>query len=98
MLKELQVKNFAIIDDARIKFQKGLNILTGETGAGKTLIIEAINLLIGERAGSDLIRDGQDKLLVQGYFDFKNNSMAINYLLSKNLIEEEDESDDIVIT
>ncbi|MCG2791103.1 MAG: DNA repair protein RecN [Actinomycetia bacterium] len=98
MLKELQVKNFAIIDDARIKFQKGLNILTGETGAGKTLIIEAINLLIGERAGSDLIKDGEDKLLVQGYFDFKNNPMAINYLLSENLIEEEDASDDIVIT
>jgi len=98
MLKELQVKNFAIIDDVRIKFQKGLNILTGETGAGKTLIIEAINLLVGERADSDLIRDGQDKLIVQGYFDFKNNPAAINYLISKNLIEEEDKGDDIVIT
>ena len=73
MLKELQVKNFAIIDDARLRFQKGLNILTGETGAGKTLIIEAINLLIGERAANDLIRDSEDKLLVQGYFDFKDN-------------------------
>ncbi len=98
MLKELQVKNFAIIDDARIKFQRGLNILTGETGAGKTLIIEAINLLIGERAGVDLIRDGEDKLLVQGYFDFRNNPTIINYLLSQNLIDEEETGDDIVIT
>jgi DNA repair protein RecN (Recombination protein N) len=98
MLKELQVKNFAIIDDARIKFQKGLNILTGETGAGKTLIIEAINLLIGERAGIDLIRDGEDKLLVQGYFDFKNNPMAMNYLLSENLVDGEEAGDDVVIT
>ena len=98
MLKELQVKNFAIIDDVRIKFQKGLNILTGETGAGKTLIIEAINLLIGERADIDLIRDGEDRLLVQGYFDFRNNPVVINYLLSQNLIEEEDTCDDIAIT
>jgi len=98
MLKELQVKNFAIIDDARIKFQKGLNILTGETGAGKTLVIEAINLLIGERAGVDLIRDGEDTLLVQGYFDFKNNPEAMNYLMSKNLVDGEDAGEDVVIT
>ncbi len=98
MLKELQVKNFAIINDARIRFQKGLNVLTGETGAGKTLIIEAINLLIGERASIDLIRDGQDKLLVQGYFDFRNNPQVVNYLLSENLIDKEEECDDLVIT
>ena len=98
MLKELQVKNFAIINDARIRFQKGLNILTGETGAGKTLIIEAINLLIGERAASDLIRDGEEKLLVQGYFDFKKNPSAASYLVSENLIDKEDSHDDIVIT
>src|SRR4030043_66429 len=81
MLKELQVKNFAIIDDVKIKFGKGLNILTGETGAGKTLIIEAINLLIGERADVDLIRDGSDDLLVQGYFDFRDNPAVLDYLL-----------------
>jgi DNA repair protein RecN (Recombination protein N) len=98
MLKELQVKNFAIIDDARLRFQKGLNILTGETGAGKTLIIEAINLLIGERAANDLVRDGADKLMVQGYFDFSDNQAAFDYLVSENLIDKEDPSDDIVIT
>jgi DNA repair protein RecN (Recombination protein N) len=98
MLKELQVKNFAIIDDARLRFQKGLNILTGETGAGKTLIIEAINLLIGERAESNLIRDGEDKLMVQGYFDFSDNQAAVDYLISENLIDKEDPCDDIVIT
>jgi DNA repair protein RecN (Recombination protein N) len=98
MLKELQVKNFAIIDDAKLRFQKGLNILTGETGAGKTLIIEAINLLIGERAASDLIRDGEDKLMVQGFFDFNSNRAAVDYLISENLIDEEDTCDDIVIT
>ncbi|MBU4450801.1 MAG: AAA family ATPase, partial [Actinobacteria bacterium] len=64
MLKELQVRNFAVIDDVTVKFGNGLNILTGETGAGKTLIIEAINLLIGERADSDLIRENEEKLIV----------------------------------
>lgn len=98
MLKELQVKNFAIINDARLRFQKGLNILTGETGAGKTLIIEAINLLIGERAANDLIRDNEDKLLVQGYFDFKDNPMAVDYLICQNLIDEGDPYDEIVIS
>lgn len=98
MLKELQVRNFAIIDDARIKFQKGLNILTGETGAGKTLIIEAINLLMGERAAEDLIKDGEEKLLVQGFFDLRGNPHAINFLLSENLVANKKECDDIVIT
>lgn len=98
MLKELQVKNFAIIDDVRINFDKGLNILTGETGAGKTLIIEAINLLMGERADNSLIREGEERLLVQGYFDFSDNKAIIDYLVRENLIEEGDPCDDVVIT
>lgn len=98
MLKEIQVKNFALIDDVNVKFGKGLNILTGETGAGKTLIIEAINFLIGERADSNLIRDNEDKLIVQGYFDFSENEKAKSYLRSENLIEEDVEAEDLVIT
>jgi len=98
MLKELQVKNFAIIDDVKISFKEGLNCLTGETGAGKTLIIEAINLLIGERADSDLIRENEEKLLVQGYFDFSNNKGARAFLLSHNILEDSDFESDIVIS
>ena len=98
MLKELQVKNFAIIDDVKISFKEGLNCLTGETGAGKTLIIEAINLLIGERADSALIRENEEKLLVQGYFDFRDNAGARNFLLSSNILEAEDFESDIVIS
>ncbi len=98
MLKELQVKNFAIIDDVKISFEEGLSCLTGETGAGKTLIIEAINLLIGERADSDLIRENEEKLLVQGYFDFRNNQGARDFLLSHNILEAEDFESDIVIS
>lgn len=98
MLKELQVKNFAIIDDAKIKFGSGLNILTGETGAGKTLIIEAINLLIGERADSNLIRESENNLLVQGFFDFSNNAQVKEFLLKENFIDKEEELDDIAIS
>ena len=98
MLKELQVKNFAIIDDAKIKFSSGLNILTGETGAGKTLIIEAMNLLIGERAGSSLIRENEESLLVQGFFDFLGNTQVQDFLLKEGFIESGDNTDDIAIS
>jgi DNA repair protein RecN (Recombination protein N) len=98
MLKELQVKNFAIIDDVKIKFGKGLNVLSGETGAGKTLVIEAINLLIGERADSELIREGREKLLVQGFFDFSNNNKVKNFLISNKLVDNEDFNTEIVIS
>ena len=98
MLKELQVRNFAVIDDVTVKFGNGLNILTGETGAGKTLIIEAINLLIGERADSDLIRENEEKLIVQGYFDFSKNEKVLNFLKDENILYENDSADDIVIS
>ena len=98
MLRELHVKNFAIIDDVKIDFGKGLNILSGETGAGKTLIIEAINLLTGERADSGLIREGKEKLLVQGFFDFKSNERAKDFLIRNNIIDEIDFDTDIVIS
>jgi DNA repair protein RecN (Recombination protein N) len=98
MLKELQVKNFAIIDDISVKFGTGLNILTGETGAGKTLIIEAINMLSGERADSSLIRDGQEKLTVQGYFDLSKSKKSIDFLKIENLAESDDDFSEVVIT
>ena len=98
MLKELQVKNFAIIDDAKIKFGSELNILTGETGAGKTLIIEALNLLIGERADSGLIRENEENLLVQGFFDFSGNMQVRDFLVKEGFVESGDALDDIAIS
>lgn len=98
MLKEIYVKNFAIIDDVNIKFTSGFNILSGETGAGKTLIIEAINLLIGERANTDLIRDRQENLLVQGFFDFKDNANVTDFMMKEGLIKNVDEAVDLEIT
>jgi DNA repair protein RecN (Recombination protein N) len=69
MLKELHVRNYAVIDDLRIELEPGLNVLTGETGAGKSLIVGALSLLLGERASSHLVRTGEDRALVEGVFD-----------------------------
>lgn len=69
MLTELQIRNFAIIDDLSISFTPGLTILSGETGAGKSIIIGALNLLLGGRAGVDLIRTGEEEATVEAAFE-----------------------------
>ena len=72
MLRELKIENLAIIDELDLEFEKGFAVLTGETGAGKSIILNGINLLIGEKASVDMIRDGEDSLLAQGVFDITN--------------------------
>jgi len=69
MLKELRIKNFAIIDDLKVRFEERLNVLTGETGAGKSIIVDALSLALGSRAQSDLIRTGEKEAVVQAYFE-----------------------------
>ncbi|MCK5287173.1 MAG: DNA repair protein RecN [Thermodesulfovibrionia bacterium] len=69
MLRELRIKNLAIIDDAIAHFEKGLNVLTGETGAGKSIIIDALCLAFGKRASSELIRSGEKEAVVEAFFD-----------------------------
>jgi len=66
MLRSLRIKNLALIDDLTWELEPGLNILTGETGAGKSILIDAFNLLLGERADKSLIRDGADECVVEG--------------------------------
>ena len=68
MLQEILIKNFAIIDEVHCSFDKGMTVLTGETGAGKSIIIDAVGLLIGERASLEMIRYGCDKAVIQGMF------------------------------
>jgi len=74
MLRELWIKNLAIIDDLRVRFDAGLNVLTGETGAGKTIIIDALSLALGSRAQSDLVRAGEKEAIVQAYFEIERDS------------------------
>ncbi|MGL5278991.1 MAG: DNA repair protein RecN [Cetobacterium sp.] len=68
MLKELKIENLAIIEKVDLEFKSGLIVLTGETGAGKSIILSGINLLIGEKASADMVRDGEEYLLAQGVF------------------------------
>lgn len=69
MLLELNIRNLAIIDSLRLEFGEGLNVFTGETGAGKSIIIDAIDLILGDRARTDLISTGSDELSVEALFD-----------------------------
>lgn len=76
MLTQIQIKNFALIDDLSIRLGSGFNVLTGETGAGKSIIIDAITTILGERASADLIRTGADRALVEAAFDLSDNPKA----------------------
>lgn len=72
MLQELKIKDFAIIDDLTIQFSEGMTVLTGETGSGKSIIIDAINLLLGDRATSEVIRYDKEKSIVEALFYYDN--------------------------
>lgn len=86
MLKNLHIKNYALIENLEVEFDAGLNIITGETGAGKSIIIDALSLILGERADTDTIRKGTEKAIVEGIFDIKRN-IKIKNLLNENQIE-----------
>ena len=68
MLRELVIRNVAIIEDLHVSFREGLNVLTGETGAGKSVLIDALDCILGARAQKDLIRRGAEEAFVQGVF------------------------------
>ncbi len=76
MLRELSIRNFAIIDDLSTSFEKGLTVLTGETGAGKSIIINAVNLILGSRASPDLIRTSEDTAELEALFEVPPESPA----------------------
>ncbi len=80
MLLELTIKNIALIESLRIEFAQGFNVLTGETGAGKSIVVDSINLALGGRADRDMIRTGARKGMVQALFDISNNERALEYV------------------
>ncbi|MDI6767850.1 MAG: DNA repair protein RecN [Bacteroidota bacterium] len=90
MLKTLYIKNYAIIDELNVEFERGLNIITGETGVGKSIIIDALSLVLGERADTEAVRKGADKAIVEGLFDVSGNQ-KLKTLLKQNEIEFSDE-------
>ena len=76
MLRELRIKNFAVIDEVRLELGPGLNIITGETGAGKSIILNALGLIAGERGSADIIRHQEDEAMVEALFDSVPASIA----------------------
>jgi DNA repair protein RecN (Recombination protein N) len=80
MLKELAIRNFAIIDDLQISFSDGLTILSGETGAGKSIILNAVNLLLGSRAAPDLVRSGAESAELEAFFELSPASHVANIM------------------
>ena len=80
MLVELNIRNFAIIEELQIRFTKGLNILTGETGSGKSILIEAIGIILGSRTSKDLIQTGHDKAFLEGVFYIEDSTVIVPIL------------------
>jgi DNA repair protein RecN (Recombination protein N) len=76
VLVELRLENYAVIDNLVVEFASGLNLLTGETGAGKSILIDALSLLLGEKASSDVIRSGAEKAVISAVFDADNKTIA----------------------
>ncbi len=88
MLLELRVENYAVIDSLAIDFSAGLNLLTGETGAGKSILIDALALLLGDKASADVVRHGAEKAIVSGVFDA--DEAALKPVLEENGVEPEE--------
>jgi len=69
VLAELAIENYAVIERLRVRFHRGLNLLTGETGSGKSIVVDAFGLLLGGRASPEMIRTGADRARVSGIFE-----------------------------
>lgn len=85
MLKNLTVKNFAIIEDLSVEFEKGLNVITGETGSGKSILITALGVALGNKFSKDMLREGEDKSILTVTFDISENKRLKKYLIDKGI-------------
>ena len=93
MLSELRLENYAVIDNVAVEFASGLNLLTGETGAGKSILIDALGLLLGDKASSEVIRTGAERAVVSAVFESEGAALgAIEEILESNGLDVEDAS------
>ncbi len=90
MLSKLHIQNYAIIEDLQINFSEGLNIITGETGAGKSILMGALNLILGQRADSSVLQQKDKKCVVEGWFVIKKSKAVNDFFLQNDLDHEEE--------
>ena len=95
MLLELRVENYAVIDNATVEFGRGLNLLTGETGVGKSILIDALALLLGERASNDMVRHGTERAVVSAVFHVGGS--GIRQVLEKNGIDASGDPEEVIL-
>ena len=96
VLVELRLENYAVIDNAAVEFASGLNLLTGETGAGKSILIDALSLLLGEKASSDVIRTGAERAVISAVFECPDSETSVQKILERNGLDESDDGSLIV--
>lgn len=96
MLKSLTVWNFALLEHVQVEFQPGLNILTGETGAGKSILIDSLGAVLGARMSADMVRSGCDWLRVEAVFSLEDDSLGLHELLTQQAIDDSDK--ELIIT
>lgn len=100
MLEELRITNFAIIDKLVVEFNNGFNVITGETGAGKSIVVDAVELLLGNKADKSYVRSGTDKAIVEGIFalDERAKAQVIPILMDSDLIQREEEANFLTLS
>ena len=86
MISKLFIQNYAIIDQLEIHFEQGLNIITGETGAGKSILMGALNLILGQRADSSILQDSQKKCIIEGLFKLNKKSLIFITTITRFLM------------
>lgn len=91
MLRLLNIVNFAVIDRLQVEFKQGLNVLSGETGSGKSILIDALGLLLGDRSSTDFIRTGENRAFIEGVFDIEGNTPLAELLSEAGVDVGEDE-------
>jgi DNA repair protein RecN (Recombination protein N) len=93
LLKTLLIKNYALIEEVEVEFESGLNIITGETGAGKSILIDALSLVLGDRASSEVIRKGAEKAVVEAVFGVSGNRRVKSFVQSQDV----DTGDEVIL-
>jgi DNA repair protein RecN (Recombination protein N) len=97
LLRQLVINNLAVIDKLNIDFNSGMTVLTGETGAGKSILLDALGLILGNRADTNLIRGGADKTDITAIFEISNNPIVSNKLIELELVSKDDSEEELFV-